>query len=382
MFSVTCQQRALYEKVQLVSRGVSGRSTQPIQSNILLQVIKAESDAAETEGSGYRLNLVATDLEYIGISTSMEVEAAEEGAITVPARVLAEMVGRLSAGTVTMNVDDSNTLDIKGGNYQSQIRGLPADDFEQLPAPDDPLRFEMPHRDLLRVLQRTVFSTSSDETRPILTGALFKTTGNKLEVVATDTYRLALCQTLLPAETEREVEAIISRRALQEVLRVLHPDAEEMVSISISDNQVEFVVHDTVIGSRLIEGQFVNYPKVTPAGGDKRIGVNAIEFADALDRAEPIARQDAHRVVLQIAEDEMTIRAQSQDVGRTEESVAVSLEGEPTEIAFNANFLLQMLEACDADEVVMELSGPLNSGLLRPSDDDAYLYVLMPMQIM
>ncbi len=370
MFSVTCEQRALYEKVQLVSRGVSGRSTQPIQNNILLQA------------SGEGLALIATDLEFIGMKTTMPVQAVEDGAITVPARIFTEVAGSLPPGEVTMTADDANSLVISGGQSKFSIRGLPADDFEQLPELDDPATFTMSQAELLKVLQRTVFATSSDETRPILTGALLKISGNKLETVATDTYRLALQESRLAAEVERDQEAIVSRRALIELHRILDEDAEEEAQIRISQNQVEFIVDDTVIGSRLIEGQFVNYPKVIPTGGDKKISVDSGDFESALRRALVVARQDAYRVVLRAADGSMTISAQSQDVGRAEETLNVSIEGGDAEIAFNAQFLLDMLEASETEQIVMELSGPLNSGLLRPAGDEDYLYVLMPMQIM
>ncbi len=370
MFSVTCEQQALYEKVQLVSRGVSGRSTQPIQNNILLQ---ATDDT---------LILVATDVEFIGVRTTMPVAAAEAGSITVPARVLTELAGRLAPGSVTLTADESNSLKICGAHSEFDIRGLPADDFQQLPELDDPTSFSMAQGDLLGILNRTVFATSTDETRPILTGTLLKISGKKLETVATDTYRLALYETLLGAEVERDQEAIISRRALVELQRILDPDAEDEAEIRISQNQVEFVVGATVIGSRLIDGQFVNYPKVIPTGGDKKITVKCDELASALDRALVVARQDAYRVVLRAKGDTMTISAKSQDVGEAEETLDISMEGDDAEIAFNAEYLLDMLEAVESEALLMELSGPLNSGLLRPADDENYLYVLMPMQIM
>ncbi len=370
MFSVTCEQHALFEKVQLVSRGVSGRSTQPIQNNIFLQA------------AGDKLTLVATDMEFIGVKTTMAVDAAEEGTITVPARILTDLAGRLPAGPVSLVADESNSLKISGGHSEFDIRGLPADDFQQLPELDDPTSFSMTQADLLEILDRTVFATSTDETRPILTGTLFKISGKKLETVATDTYRLALYETLLASEVERDQEAIISRRPLVELQRMLDPDAEAEAEIRISQNQVEFVVSETIIGSRLIDGQFVNYPKVIPTGGDKKITVKCAELASALDRALVVARQDAYRVVLRAKGETMTVSAKSQDVGEAEETLNVSMEGDDAEIAFNAEFLLHMLAAIESEELLLELSGPLNSGLLRPADDENYLYVLMPMQIM
>ncbi len=370
MFSVTCDQRALHEKVQLVARGVSGRSTQPIQNNVYLQAANG------------KLTLVATDLEYIGLKTEMEVDELEDGIITVPARIFTEVTGRLPSGPVTLRADDGNSVDISCGQTKFNIRGLPADDFEQLPELEDPIDIEMSQAGLLDVINRVVFATSSDETRPILTGALFRIKGGQLATVATDTYRLALVETQLGADVQRDLDAIVSRRALTEVQRVLSAGSSEPVHVRLSQNQVEFVVDGTVVSSRLIEGQFVNYPKVIPTGTDKKVIIDAAELSAALNRALVLARQDGYRVVLRAQGPELTISANSQDVGKVEEKINISMEGGDAEIAFNADFMLNMLNATSAKQIVMELSGPLNSGLLRPVGEENYVYVLMPMQIM
>ncbi len=370
MFSVTCDQVALYENVQLVSRGVSGRSTQPIQNNILL------------EAGNEQLTLVATDLEYISIRTVMPATEAEEGQITMPSRILTDVAGSLPPGPVMLTANENHSVEIRAKDSDFNIRGLPADDFQELPELDDAVRFTMPGEVLLKVLRRTVFAASADETRPILTGALLKISGSNLATVATDTYRLALYETQLESDVERDVEAIVSRRALTELERTLSAGSAEEVEIGISSNQVEFVAGATVISSRLIEGQFVNYPKVIPTGTDKRITVSSEALKDTLHRALVVARQDAYRVVLRAKDGVLTVSAQSQDVGKVEETLSVAMEGEEAEIAFNGNYLMEMLDAAECDEMTIKLSGPLNSGLLHPADDEGYLYVLMPMQIM
>lgn len=370
MLKLTCPQEKLYEEVQLVSRGVSGRSTQPIQNNICLKA---------AEGA---LTLVATDLEFISLKSRVPVTIAEEGELTAPARTLVDIANRLPSGDVELVATENNGLKISCGNAHFTIRGLPADDFQELPEIESPVSFEMSQGDLARVLGRTVFATSRDETRPILTGALMKISGNQLETVATDTYRLALQRTELPVTVETDQSAIVSRRTLQEVERILKPASEEPVTINMSDSQVSFELNDVTVGCRLIEGQFVNYPKVIPEGGDRIVTVDRMDLAESLERAIVVAREDANRVILRTSDGVLTITAESQDIGTAEEELDVTVEGEEAEIAFNAQFLLAMLNAVDSDEISMELSGPLNSGLLRPADDDSYLYVLMPMQIM
>lgn len=369
MLKVACPQHALLEGVQVVSRGVSGRSTQPVQNNVYL------------EARNGQLRLVATDLEYLSLEAVVDAEVPEEGATTVPARLLAEVASALPNELVSLEADETHGVKIRCGRSRYEIRGLSAADFAMLPSLDEAVRFEIPQSTLQNILGRTVFATSRDETRPILTGGLFKITEGKLEVVATDTYRLALQSVMLDGVGDVSRSAIVSRRALTELVRILDGGSDEPVQVAIGDSQIEFKVGRITLGSRLIEGQFVNYPKVIPASFERRVIANQKELHSALQRALIVAREDANRVVLKTEGGSLKITAASQDVGQAEESIPVTVEGDEAEIAFNARYMLDMLDAVGGGEIVMELSGPLNSGALKPQGDDNYLYVLMPMQI-
>ncbi len=370
MLNVSCPHADLYASVQAVAHGVSGRSTQPVQNNIFL----------ETAGSSLRL--VATDLEFISLEAVIESKVAGEGAVTVPARLLSEVIGSLPEAEVLLDADEHNTLVVNCEQSRYEIRGMSADDFEMLPELAGADEFELSQRDLHSILSQTAFATSADETRPILTGALFKIAADGLQVVATDTYRLALRKLAADIKIDQAREAIISARALVEVLRALDPDSDEPASMAVSDNQLRVSVGNLTIGSRLIEGQFPNYEKVLPEDPDKRLTVEARALADALRRASIVAREDANRIVLKGTADSVVITADSQDVGHAEESVPASLEGEEIEIAFNARYLLDMLEATPQEQVVFQLSEALSPGMVSPVDFEDYVYVIMPMQIM
>lgn len=370
MLKVACPQQALLESVGIVSRGVSGRSTQPVQNNIYL------------EARGSQLRLLATDLEYLSLEAVLDADVVEEGATTVPARFFADVMNALPSDDVKLTSNDAHGLNIICGRSKYDIRGLSAADFSTLPELNNPLEFEIPQDKLAQVLQRTVFATSRDETRPILTGGLFKITDNALEVVATDTYRLALHSLPLEGEFADSRSAIVSRRALSELMRIIEAGSSEPVQVRMSDSQIEFKVGHVTLSSRLIEGQFVNYGKVVPASFERKVTCNIKELSSALHRALIVAREDANRVVLKTEEGSLKITASSQDVGNVEEAIPMHLEGEDAEIAFNARFVLDMLDAVGGTEIAMELSGPLNSGALKPVGDENYLYVLMPMQIM
>lgn len=370
MLDLSCPQETLHEAVQTVQHGVSGRSTQPVQNNIYLE-----------SGSG-QLRLVATDLEFISLEAVMDANISDNGAVTVPARLLTEVVGSLAGETTHLEADENDTLTVSSGPSSFLIRGMSAQDFEMLPPMEEPLEFELSQRDLHSILSQTVFATSRDETRPILTGALFNIAPGGLEVVATDTYRLALRRMTAEIPIDESRTAIISERALNEVLRVLEPESDEPVRLQLSGNQVRVVIGNVTVGSRLIEGQFPNYEKVLPDATDRRVTVDRAGLTDSLRRMLIVAREDANRVVLRGSEGSLTVTADSQDVGHAEEEIPATLEGEEPEIAFNARYLLDALQAMTEDEVVMELSQPLSPATLKPLESDDYLYVIMPMQIM
>ncbi len=370
MLNLSCPQAELHDAVQTVSHGVSGRSTQPVQNNIYL------------ETAGNSLRLVATDLEFISLEATIDAQVSGEGAVTVPARLLSDVVSSLPVSDVTLEADENSTLKVTSAQSHYEIRGMTAADFEMLPPLAEPDEFELSQRDLYSILSQTVFATSQDETRPILTGALFKITPEVIQVVSTDTYRLALRKLTAAIRIQRPREAIISHRALREVLRVLEPESDQPASLAMSDNQVTFSIGSVTIASRLIEGQFPNYEKVLPEGSERRLTVDNKALAAALRRALIVAREDANRVVLKGTPESVVVTADSQDVGHVEETVVASLEGEETEVAFNARYLLEALEAIPDESVVLELSEPLSPGVLKPLDSEDYTYVIMPMQIM
>jgi DNA polymerase-3 subunit beta len=370
MLNVICPRDALHEAIQVVSRGVTGRSTQPVQNNVYLET---------REG---KLRLVATDLESISVEAEVDVEGAEPGAVTVPARLLSEIVGALPNADITLRADDSHHLLVSCMGTEEVVRGLAAGDFQMFPSMESGVRFTMPRSQLYWVVRQTVFAASRDETRPILTGVLMELRGDSLLMVATDTYRLAWRRTGLEMDLDAPVSAIVSARALNEVLRLLSADSSETVTVGLSESQVEFSVGSIRIASRLIEGQFPNYQKVIPESPERKLTVSVAALEPALRRALIVAREDANRVVLRSSGEGLELTAKTPDVGTFQEQVPAELDGEPTEIAFNARYLLDMLEAVDAQQIRLELGGPLNPGIARAEGNEDYLYVLMPMQIM
>jgi DNA polymerase-3 subunit beta len=281
---------------------------------------------------------------------------------------------------VELKATEGNGLSLRCARSQYQMRGMAAEDFEMLPPLADATSFEVEQGLLRDVIRQTRIAVSSDETRPTLTGALLSLQPNQLEVVATDTHRLAMRRAAIDLPDTPKREAIVSARALAEVERVLHPDAEIPAKVSVSDNQIEFAVGTVTVGSRLIEGQFPDYQKVIPDACDKRLTVQTRELEAALRRTVIVAREDAYRIALQADMDTLRITAESADVGVAVEEIGAEVEGEEITVAFNSRYLLEAIAVITADKVHMELSGPLNPGMLRPAGGVEYVYVLMPMQ--
>ncbi len=364
---VRCEKSELSQAIGTVQRAVSGRSTLPILSNILIQTVEG------------KLRLLAYDLE-IGIQCEVPVSIEAEGSTTVPARILSEVVAALPEAELSIEVDEDNkvTLVCEKSNYT--IHGLPAEEFPALPAIQDDPALEVSRVTLRQMIRQTSFASSVDETRPILTGILTTCDGSRLTMVATDTHRLAWAWSDLPGEA-RELSAIVPARAYNELFRLLGSDEDQPCSILLSESQAQFVVDNVVLQSRLIEGQFPNWEKVIPREQDKRVTCDTKALTTALRRAAIVAREDTNKVVLDIQPDTLTISADSHDIGTAREELPIELEGEALKIAFNARYLLDALAVIESDTVILELKNDLDPAVLRAAESEQFTYVLMPMQL-
>lgn len=331
------------------------------------------------------MRLVAYDME-IGAQSAVPVEAGEEGALTVPARMLGDVVASLPDATIEIRSEDRNVLGLTCGRSEYTINGLPAEEYPALPEVTGDVSFEITQAGMRDLIRATIFAASTDETRAILTGVLLKQEKKTVQLIATDSYRLAVKtapqDALAKHDDEQDWQVIIPARALQELNRMLDPaDEETPVKVSTGEQQIRFEVGPYILISRLIEGQFPNYERVIPTEVDRKIAVNREDLQGAIKRAAIVARTEASKLVFRTQEGQLTITAESGEIGRAHEELAAQIEGEDIEIAFNAEYLTEVLGVIRSDSVLWELTGPLSSGLLKGSDDPDYLYVVMPMQL-
>ena len=361
-------QENLARGLAVVSRAVSSRSTLPVLANVLLR----------TEDAG--LKLTATNLE-IGMTYWVPGKIETEGAVTVPARLIADLVNSLPAGDRVDLELEGTTLRIRSGRSHAQLRGIDAEEFPVIPAAGEQPTTRISQRVLRQALSEVTFAAATDEARPILTGVLTRFDGDRMTLAAADNYRIAV-KTIPTLDSVEETSIVVPARSYAELLRVLN-DTEDPVDLVIAPgrNQVLFHLESVDLVSRLIDGQFPNYQQVLPSSHSTRAVVDRDELLKAVRLSALIASSSANVIRMRLDGDSagMTIAAAA-DIGETEGQVEAALEGDPVTIAFNARYLQEALANVDADQLALEFTGPLSPGVLKPVEDPDYVHVIMPVR--
>ncbi len=367
---LSVMQENLARGLSVVSRAVSSRSTLPVLANVLLK----------TEDAG--LKLTATNLE-IGVTYWVPGKIDQDGATTVPAKLLTDLVNSLPPGDrVDLEVGPGEVLHVQAGRFQSHLKGIDADEFPAIGTSGDRPTTRIAQNVLRRALAETTFAAASDEARPILTGVLAKFEGSELTLAAADNYRIAV-KTVPILDAVPETSVVIPARALIELGRVL-ADVDDPVEVVIATarNQILFHLDGVDLVSRLIDGQFPNYQQVMPQTHATRAILDREELLRAVRPAALIAHESANIVKLQIGADSeagITVSANA-EVGDHVGQVEASVEGDGTTIAFNARYLADVLTNVTAEQFALELNGPLSPGVFKPIGDDRYVHVVMPVR--
>jgi DNA polymerase-3 subunit beta len=370
--NVSVMQENLARGLGIVSRAVSSRATLPVLANVLLK----------TDNAG--LKLTATNLE-IGINCWVPGKVEAEGEITVPAKLLTDLVASLPNQRIDLQLSAKDrTLKVTCGGSRSSIKGIDADEFPVVAAIGEAPATSVDSRALREALGEVVFAAATDESRPILTGVLTKLAGSEMTLAAADNYRIAVRTLALAQPVAAETSIVVPGRSLAELMRIL-PDAEQPIEITITPNksQVLFHVEGIDLVSRLIEGQFPNYEPVIPTSHASRAVIDREAFLAGARRASIFARDSANIVKVELGGDgtsEVSITAHAADVGDNADAIEASVEGQATTIAFNARYLIDVLSNLGADEAALELSGPLAPGVVRGIGKGDYVHVIMPVR--
>jgi DNA polymerase III subunit beta len=361
--TITCSRDELVAKLAIVSRAVSTRGSVQVLSGILVR--------AEAGG----LELAATDME-LSLRTTLDAQVDGEGAVVVPGKLLADLARLLPESEATLEYrPDEGVVQITSGAYSSRLNTYSAEDFPRLPSLDAPLH-GIDRAALLETIERVARSSSRDESRPVLTGILARFEGDTLVMAATDSYRMSVKETSLGAAGP-ELEAIIPARALQELTRI--GSGADSIELGVQENHVLFGAGDVWLTTRRIDGQFPNYKQLLPESFEVELPLPRAELLDVVRRAAVMALRNSP-LRLRFAEGELTVSAQTQDVGETRETIPVAYAGEPLEIGFNAEFLRDGVEAVTGDELRFKLINPLRPGLITGEGDD-FWYLIMPIRL-
>jgi DNA polymerase III subunit beta len=363
-----CERDLLVDRLSSSSRAVSSRGgALPVLTGMRLV---ADND---------HLMITGSDLD-LTIRSTLTVSVEEPGVAVLPARLTVDIVRSLDQGAVEIEVTGDEAK-ISGGRSQFSVRTLPADDFPQLAEPGGD-EVTVPAADLSAGLRQVVMAASSDDARPILTGVLLSAEEGGLRLVATDSYRLAVRD--LPEATvlSEGQKVLVPSRALGELVRILGDT--EVVTVRLGEREVTFDVTDeygtTQVTTRLIEGEFPNYRQLIPSSYPNRVIVGREPLLEAVRRVKLMAREAAP-LRMTLRSDSIELMAVTQDVGQAHEVVDAKFDGEELTVAFNPDYLIAGIEAAPGDEVQLETLDALKPAVLRSTENDGFLYLLMPVRV-
>lgn len=383
---IICSQESLLRGIQTVQKGISSRIGLPIYNGILFE---ANEDN--------KVHLFATDLE-IGIDCYIPAQVVETGSTVIPSRIISELIKKFPEGKIEIECSDNNITTVKENSSNYKILGFSAEEFSNFPEIKIRAKTKLNQKLLKEAIQQVIFATSRDENRTFLNGALFKIIGNKIEIVTTDSHRLALKNIesiKIESLLTEGVEVIIPYRALSELSRLLLDNKEVFTKVKIGEKQILFILfpdgqkNSIRIYSRLIEGQFPDYHQIIPDSFKTEIKVNTKDFTDKMERISLFVREDLNTVKMEAINEkgdqkeercEIILKAESPSTGEASEKISCLKKGEDITITFNADYILDVLKIIKKENTIIKLNEPLNPVIITPDEDKDYTYILMPVR--
>jgi len=366
---LTITREQLQEGLVAVAASVPAKTTLPILSNILLEATR----------DGIRLS--GTDLD-IAVSTSVPASVDQEGAITLPARKLVEIVRELPSAAIRLTASGEQRVTIECGRSRFRLLGLPREEFPAFPGVKFEGGWRAPAGDLQKLIAHVAFAASTEESRPILNGVLWELRPERMRMVATNGHRLARMDVPTSSAGAAQADLIVPPKALEQIRRLF--GSEDEVEIARSENHLGFRSASTQVFTRLIEGPYPNYEQVIPRENDKAATADKAAFTAALRRMSIVASDQTHRIRMAFANGSCKLSVQTPDLGEAQEEITVSYEGDPLEIGFNAAYLLEILKYIPTDEVRMTFKAPERAATCEPvgwDDPASYLALVMPLRL-
>jgi len=364
----TSSKEKLAEAISIVSRAITGKTTKPILESIFIEV------------SDNSFKLMGNNLE-LGIETApIECNATEEGTLCIDAKLFSEIVRLLPEDDVLVKTKDNNVMIIKSGKSEFKILGLSSEDFPLLPIVDRRKFITLPAGKLKNLIRQTIFSVSTDESKPILTGILFDVKDENLNVVAVDGFRIAICRNESGYEGD-DFSIVIPSKTLNEISKILPTDENSNVNIFFTDKHILFEMKSGIVVSRLIEGEFMNYNQIFSDDYNTTITVNKNKFISCLERSSIISKESNKNPVKLKIENEILYVTSNNELGNTYEELGIDMDGDSIEIAFNPRYLIDALKVIDDEETVIQFTTSLSPCIIRPIESEHYKYLIVPLRL-
>jgi len=369
---LTIERAALLRSLGHVQSVVERRNTIPILSNVKI------------EASGGRLHLNATDMD-LDMVDSVAADIMDEGATTVPAHTLYDIVRKLPDGSqVELDASGDGQLILSAGRSRFTLSCLPTEEFPVMSGGELPHTFSLTAAEIRALIDRAKFAISTEETRYYLNGIyLHKADRDGVDVlraVATDGHRLASVESPLPTGADSLPGVIVPRKTVTELRKLIDESGDE-VEVSLSEAKIRFAFDDAVLTSKLIDGTFPDYERVIPSGNDKELTVDCKLFADAVDRVSAISSEKSRAVKLTISSGNLMLSASSPEHGSATEEIEIAYQGDTVEIGFNSAYLLDITRQIEGQSAEMSFADGNSPTILREADDATAIYVLMPMRV-
>ena len=362
-----CQGVELSDAVIKVTKALNSKNVSPILEGIKLT---AKDDC---------LTLFATDLE-LAIEKKINAEVLVEGETVVPGKFFGELVKMLTNEQIELSLDDSQKLKIKYTDGEVEKKCFPVEEYPELERIESAKGFVILSKELKDLITKTIFSVSVDEGRPTLKGCLFEAEDYKISAVALDGYRLAMVNKPLEQNAEK-MSVIVPARSLNELNKFLD-DSDDIIHVKVENNFLMVDLEHTMIMTRLLSGDFINYKQIIPTDFDTNVIINKDQFKNSLDRASILSRLEKNNLVkLDIKENVVNLISNSDDGANLKESIAINLVGKDMTIAFNSRYLLDCMKAVDDEFIKININTPVNPCVITPCDKEEYLYLILPVRI-
>jgi DNA polymerase-3 subunit beta len=364
---ITVDRETLLAQLQTAARVASARTAIQALSGVQLSVSE-------------RCELRATDME-IGLRVPGDAETIRDGVVVLPARLLLDIVRSLPGPSISMELRAAQRdVELISGSAVFHIRTLRSEDFPPFPEPESASGVSVPAEAFISTALKVAGSASRDETRPVLTGILISASDGRLEMVATDSYRLSVKRTMLDEPLEQDFEVNVPARALQELARIASQAQASELGIFVQRNQIIFALDGITLSSRLIEGQFPNHRQLLPESFEHELRMDSTELTAVVRRISLLAQKN-RPLRLAFSPGELSVSAETPDVGEAREALPVPFEGEPLEVGFNPEFLREGLEGVEAGDVLVKLISPIRPGLIEAADGSGFQYLIMPIRL-